>query len=209
MLATVAYASTNMLLTEYTVRVGQTTILRLAVLLCGAAFTSAEGDAHVILRKDVISERCDIEGSSAECVVAGQETEILYGVYNVGEGTAFGVTVADSSLDESFELVGDLDGTIGEIEGGANKTVTLIAKPKEAGELTVGPAKVSYKLAADGELQSGVSTEPQKYFAETERAHKKRTSIHYLEWTVFLIAAAVPVIVPGNAYQAEVSKKSA
>ena len=114
-----------------------------------------------------------------------------------------------ASLGDSFELVGDLDGTIGEIEGGENKTVTLVAKPKEAGELTVGLAEVSYKLTADGKLQSGVSTEPQRYVAETERGHKKRTSIHYLEWTVFLIAASFPVMVPFNAYQGEVSKKTA
>jgi hypothetical protein len=184
-------------------------MLRFAALLCAAACTSAEGDAHLILRKHVLSEPCDIEGASAGCVVAGQETEIQYDVYNVGEGKAFGVTVADSSLGDSFELVGDLDGTIGEIEGGENKTVTLVAKPKEAGELTVGSAEVSYKLAADGKLQSGVATEPQSYVAETEREHKKRTSIHYLEWTVFMIAAAFPVIVPFNAYQAEASKKAA
>ena len=184
-------------------------MLRVAALLCAAAFTSAEGDAHLIVRKHVASERCDIEGSSAECVVEGQETEILYGVYNVGQGKAFGVTVADSSLGDSFELVGDQDGAVGELEGGENKTVTLIVKPKEAGELAVGPAEVSYTLTADGKLQSGLSTQPQRYVAETQRAHKKRTSIHYLEWTVFLVAAAVAVIVPGNAYQGEASKKSA
>ena len=163
----------------------------------------------MILRKHVLSEPCDIQGTSVECVVAGRETEIQYDVYNVGEGKAFGVTVADSSLGDSFELATELDGAIGEVEAGENKTITLVAKPKEAGELTVGLAELSYKLSADGKLQSGVSTEPQTYVAETEREHKKRTSIHYLEWTVFLIAAAVPVIVPFNAYQAEASKKAA
>ncbi len=167
-------------------------MLRFAALLCAAAFSSAEGDAHLILRKHVLSEPCAIEGASAECVVAGQETEIQYDVYNVGGGKAFGVTVADSSLGDSFELVGDLDGAIGEIEGGEHKTITLVAKPKEAGKLT-----------------TGVSTKPQSYVAETEREHKKRTSIHYLEWTVFLISAAVPVMVPFNAYQAEANKKAA
>lgn len=197
------------LLTTRAARTPQATMLRFAALLCAAAFSSAEGDAHLILRKHVLSEPCAIEGASAECVVAGQETEIQYDVYNVGGGKAFGVTVADSSLGDSFELVGDLDGAIGEIEGGEHKTITLVAKPKEAGELNVGPAEVSYKLAADGKLTTGVSTKPQSYVAETEREHKKRTSIHYLEWTVFLISAAVPVMVPFNAYQAEANKKAA
>ena len=184
-------------------------MLRVALLCAAAAFSSAEGDAHLILRKYVTSEPCDIDGASAECVVEGQETEILYGVYNVGEGTAFEVKVADASLGTSFELAGELDGAIGEIPGGENKTVSLTVKAKAAGELTVGPAEVSYQATADGELQTGVSTEPQSYVAETEREHKKRTSIHYLEWSVFLIAAAVPVAVPGMAYQEGVSKKAA
>jgi hypothetical protein len=92
---------------------------------------------------------------------------------------------------------------------GENKTVAVSAKPKSSGELTVGPAEVSYKPTADGKSMTGASTEPAGYLVETEREHKKRTSIHYLEWTLFLIFAAIPVGVPGMALQQDdVAKKS-
>ena len=49
--------------------------------------------------------------------------------------------------------------------------------------------------------QTGYSTQPSGYVVETERAHRKRTAIHYWEWTFYAVAAGLAVGLPGTAYQ--------
>ena len=41
--------------------------------------------AHVIVRKDIVSAPCTIDGAKLECVVENQATEVQYSVFNVGE----------------------------------------------------------------------------------------------------------------------------
>ena len=49
-----------------------------------AAASSGSG-AHVIVRKDIVSAPCTIDGAKLECVVENQATEVQYSVFNVGE----------------------------------------------------------------------------------------------------------------------------
>lgn len=104
---------------------------------------------------------------------------------------------------------------------GENKTVVATVKPKSSGELSLGAAEVSYQSTAEGgrqvrahgclhrcdpsdsaaPAQTGYSTQPSGYVVETERAHRKRTAIHYWEWTFYAVAAGLAVGLPGTAYQ--------
>ena len=183
-------------------------MLRMAALLAGAATLASAGDGQLILRKHVASQPCVIQGVKSDCIVEGQETDIMYSVYNVGESAAYGVKIVDGSLSDGFDVVGELNGDVGEIAGGENKTVAVSVKAKSSGELTVGPAEVSYKPTADGKKMTGASTEPAGCLVETQREHKKRTSIHYLEWFFFSILAGIAVGVPGMAISEDAAKKS-
>ena len=49
------------------------------------AAASSGGGAHVIVRKDIVSAPCTIDGAKLECVVENQATEVRYSVFNVGE----------------------------------------------------------------------------------------------------------------------------
>lgn len=60
-------------------------MLRMAALLAGAATLASAGDGQLILRKHVASQPCVIQGVKSDCIVEGQETDIMYSVYNVGE----------------------------------------------------------------------------------------------------------------------------
>eukprot|EP01052_Picozoa_sp_SAG31_P034602 SAG31_NODE_4066_length_3623_cov_2.164302_7_plen_241_part_00 len=55
-----------------------------SLLLAGAAAAQNSNSAHLIVRKDIASETCDIGGSQHECVVAGKETLVHYTIFNVG-----------------------------------------------------------------------------------------------------------------------------
>ena len=101
------------------------TALRLAALLVSAATLASAGDGHIILRKHVASQPCVIQGAKSDCIVEGQETDIVYSVYNVGESAAYGVTIVDASLSDGFDLVGELNGDVGEIAGCVAVDVSL------------------------------------------------------------------------------------
>jgi len=56
-----------------------------AALLAASLPAASGGGAHVIVRKDIVSAPCTIDGAKLECVVENQATEVQYSVFNVGE----------------------------------------------------------------------------------------------------------------------------
>ena len=56
-----------------------------ALLAASLPAASSGSGAHVIVRKDIVSAPCTIDGAKLECVVENQATEVQYSVFNVGE----------------------------------------------------------------------------------------------------------------------------
>jgi hypothetical protein len=56
--------------------------------------------------------------------------------------------------------------------------------------------------------QSGLSTKPQAFHAETERQYRKRVAFHWQEWVTFCALSLIPVGIPGLLWHTtEVSAK--
>ena len=54
------------------------------LLLVAAASAQYQNSAHLIVRKDITSEDCLIDGVASQCVTAWKEAVAHYTIYNVG-----------------------------------------------------------------------------------------------------------------------------
>ena len=163
----------------------------------GAASEDAGVDeAHLVVRKLVVGDACDIEKESKSCVVQGKDATVSYSIFNVGKGTAYDVKLTDASLEGDFGLVEPVALKFAKIGAGENITQNVTATPKSTGVIDAGAAIVSYQSTSDGEVLKGVSTSPENLFAESERANRKRTSFHWAEFGIFGVLSGLPIGIP-------------
>ena len=175
-------------------------VLALLLLAAGTVASAQQqfsNSAHLIVRKDITADDCDVAGVASQCVVAGKDAVVHYTIFNVGNSAAYEIALTDESLDEAFTMGAPVSFTFETIAAGENETVSTTVTPKESGALGVGSAQVRYKPTAEGPTQTGSSTKPQAFHAETERQNRKRTTYHIMEWVIFLALSLLPIAVPG------------
>lgn len=163
--------------------------LLLAVALVGLVSAAPEG--KLVFHKVVDSEFPGLFGEDKNFTVS-------LSVHNIGEGSAFDVSIADDWPSDLFEVLsGDLTTTWAEIGAGKSESVELLVQPVFEGPFTPQRASLNYLATADSEeAQNAFSTGNAPMRITSATFYEKVTAKHHQEWAIFTISSLATVLVP-------------
>eukprot|EP01118_Nematostelium_gracile_P014985 TRINITY_DN5928_c0_g1_i1.p1 TRINITY_DN5928_c0_g1~~TRINITY_DN5928_c0_g1_i1.p1 ORF type:complete len:198 (-),score=37.58 TRINITY_DN5928_c0_g1_i1:197-748(-) len=168
-----------------------------AVFILFFAFCSAS--ARLLVQKSLDSWE----------IVATRDTKVNITVYNVGESTAYGLSLDDSEW-STFDVSGSVKAHFEKLPAGANVTHQYTVKPKVSQIFESRAAKVTYRDSAS-------TTDPQKtvysnqlgkLYIESLGHYEKRTDPHYVDWAIVTILSVIATVPAYLTYtQAETKAK--
>eukprot|EP00003_Mantamonas_plastica_P025383 TRINITY_DN496_c0_g2_i2.p1 TRINITY_DN496_c0_g2~~TRINITY_DN496_c0_g2_i2.p1 ORF type:complete len:197 (+),score=43.36 TRINITY_DN496_c0_g2_i2:54-644(+) len=160
---------------------------------CQGDQAAAEDAPMLVLRKQILQERA----------VVGKELTVELTVYNIGQSTAFDVSVLDDSWFEANEIFEPIIGlkkiTWTKIAPGSNATHAIILRPLKKGYYTSVPAAISYS-SASGKQQLGFSNNLGDMYVFSPRELDRNTTPNVREWINFSVLATVPIGFPALVY---------
>eukprot|EP00244_Chara_vulgaris_P008178 TRINITY_DN3126_c0_g1_i5.p1 TRINITY_DN3126_c0_g1~~TRINITY_DN3126_c0_g1_i5.p1 ORF type:complete len:201 (+),score=37.49 TRINITY_DN3126_c0_g1_i5:295-897(+) len=125
-------------------------LLLLSVSALAVAAGGAQEGAFLLVDKRVTLKR----------VKDAEKVTVSFGIYNMGGGMAYDVTLTDSEWPESsFELLsGNVSTSWVQLEGGAAVEHSFVLKTTTKGPFVTPPATVTYRLASKSTPQMAKST---------------------------------------------------
>ncbi|XP_076802890.1 translocon-associated protein subunit beta-like [Clavelina lepadiformis] len=159
------------------------------VLLLLTAFAKGDDEkAKIILVKrilnDIITERNDLA--------------IEYNLYNIGDGVATDVELADSSFHESdFELISGMTSVKwSRINAGSNVTHAIVVQPLRAGDFNFTSAVVQYVSEKGVDVTFGYSNEIGEQEILSLKEYNRLHASHMMEWGLFALWCMPSIDVP-------------
>jgi len=148
----------------------------LLAFVSGAAMAD-EASAKLILIKEVLND----------IITEGNDLSVQYTLYNIGDGPATDVELADSDFHESdFELVSGMTGVKWERIGtNSNVSHVVVVKPKKAAAFSFTSAVVQYVASEGAEPTFGFSDEVGQMNIISAKQFKRLHASHMAEWTIF------------------------
>jgi len=129
--------------------------------------------------------------------VASKDLPVIVKIFNVGDSTAYEVTLNDFWPEDSFRLVsGAGDIKFDKIPSGGNVSHSYVVIPKFAGTFESTAAKVVYRPGSQkekGHTQLSYSNRVGLFEVESALSFEKRTAPHYKEWSIFSILSGLTV----------------
>lgn len=166
----------------------------LTLLAAVVAIFAQEG--NIIVHKQVDS---DFEGVFA----SGTNFTVTVDVYNIGDGSAFDVSITDSWPEststgtDAFELAdGSYAATWAEIPAGAKVTHNFTIVPKFEGRFEGSRATGQYQPSEGAEAKMVISTAMTPMSVLSAEQYAKHFAKHYQEWAIFFICASASVFIP-------------
>ena len=167
-----------------------------ALLLCTYA---AAQEGNLIIHKVVESSTPEFDHVFA----SGQNFTVSLQVHNVGQGSAYGVSVKDhwpeqtSSGTDAFKLAGgSFEASWTEIAAGSKKIHNFSIVPLFEGRFDGSRAQGQYQSNPDGEVRTVVSTSMRPMSVLGAASYAKTFSKRYGEWFVFYLGVVIAVFAP-------------
>jgi len=160
------------------------------LFLVVAAVVAVE-EGQIVLQKEIVSDHPGV-------FAKGYNFTVNLTAYNVGEGTAYDVNVADNWPEANFDLIdGELLGSWEEIAPGASESMEIILQPTFEGRMPGFRASIDYlRTPEDSEAVSGLSSSTGNITVYSAPAYEKFVASHKQEWAVFLVSSLSTIIVP-------------
>ncbi|KAK8813232.1 hypothetical protein WA158_002824 [Blastocystis sp. Blastoise] len=172
--------------------------------LCFALFLAvvlAQSEPKIIFNKNV--------DAATNYIGENHPFTIIYSIYNVGEATAYNVTINDQWPTEGFDHDGVYPIVIEELEAGASIEKNITATPRQSGYLETARAQLSY-VTVDEQEQShtynGFSSSMGTLPILPEAQYKIYTSNTYLAWAIFILGVCAVIGYPLYKYFAPEQK---
>jgi len=166
-------------------------VLCLITFLAIFGFTTVSADdtsAKLIIIKEVLND----------LITEGQDLSVKYTLFNIGDGAATNVELADSDFHESeFELVAGMTSVKWErIGASSNVSHVVTVRPLKASAFNSTSAVVQYVASEGAEPTFGFSDEIGELQIISNKEYKRLHASHMVEWLLFALFSSPSVIVP-------------
>ncbi|XP_002132080.2 translocon-associated protein subunit beta-like [Ciona intestinalis] len=161
-------------------------------LSCFCVVASEESSAKLILTKNILNS----------IITQGNDLAIEYNMYNIGDGVATDVELADSTLhDTDFELIsGKMSVKWDRIQPGTNVTHVVVVRPLKSGAQNFTSAVVQYVASEDSEPKFGFSSEIGEVEILSLKEYNRLYAPHVVEWGMFGIWTIPSLLLPYMLY---------
>jgi len=127
--------------------------------------------------------------------VVDEDLVVTIKIFNVGENTAFDVTVTDQYSEDDFtKSRGIYTASFEKISPGGNVSHSFVLKPKKSGYHESNPAKVEYRTSPRGPVEVTYSNDIGIFDVDATNELARRTNPHWKEWGIFAVLALVAVV---------------
>jgi len=127
--------------------------------------------------------------------VVDEDLVVSIKIFNVGETTAFDVSVTDEWPEDSFGRVSGIHSALFErIPPGGNVSHSFIVKPKMSGYFESNPAKVEYRNSPRGLVEVSYSNNIGTFDVDATNELARRTNPHWKEWGIFALLGFVAIL---------------
>lgn len=169
----------------------------LSVLLTLAAGALAQ-EGNLIVHKQVTAE------NDADVFSMGKNFTVSIDVYNVGDGTAYEVSVTDhwpestSSGTDAFKLdpSSSFSAEWDQIAPGGHESYNITILPDFEGRFDGGRAQGSYRPTEDGDPKMVLSTSSKPMSVLNAEQFAKYFAKHTQEWAVFYAGTLSTILIP-------------
>jgi len=131
--------------------------------------------------------------------VVNRKLFVQYQIFNVGNSTAYNVSLVDTSFaDDQFEVIsGFLEANFDRLAAGSNLTHVVVLRPKTAFNYQSERAIVEYQSSPNGEKEWIYTTDLGTTDILSRSESERRVSPHLAEWAVFLVLCILTVLPAG------------
>jgi len=145
-------------------------------------------EAQLVVSKRVLTDE----------IILGEDIPVNIRIFNVGQGTAYDVTLRDEAWDPklfSYE-VGLPAASWERIAPGANISHTFVVKAKDVGVARDQSAIISYRAQVGGALAYVRSSSYNYLGVQRHSERESRSSSHFTEWVIFSAGALALLFIP-------------
>jgi len=133
---------------------------------------------------DILAYKYHVTGYA----VVDEDLVVTIKIFNVGESTAFDVTVTDEWPEDYFGKASGIHSALFEkILPGGNVSHSFIVKPKMSGYFESNPAKVEYRYSPRGSVETTYSNQIGTFDVDATNELARRTNPHWKEWGIFAV----------------------
>lgn len=152
------------------------------------AVVADDASAKLILIKEVLND----------IITEGNDLSVQYSLFNIGDGPATDVELADSDFHESeFELVSGMTSVKWErIGANSNVSHVVVVKPLKASAFNSTSAVVQYVASEGAEPTFGFSDELGEMSIISATEYKRLHASHVWEWFLFSIFCIPSLLLP-------------
>lgn len=147
-----------------------------------------EASAKLILIKEVLND----------IITEGNDLSVQYNLFNIGDGPATNIELADSDFHESeFDLVSGMTSVKWErIGANSNVSHVVVVKPLKASHFNFTSAVVQYVASEGAEPTFGFSDELGELTIISAKEYKRLHASHKVEWLLFVAMCAPSLLLP-------------
>jgi len=154
--------------------------------------------AQLSVADDVSAKLLLIKEIEDEIITEGNELTVKYTLFNVGDGPATNVEVADSDFhDSDFEAVSTPDMKFERVDAGSNVSASVVVVPlKSTANFNFTSAVVQYVAAEGAEPTFGFSNEVGQRSIISAKEYKRAHASHKIEWFLFCLWCTPSLLLP-------------
>lgn len=122
---------------------------------------------------------------------------VIYTICNVGNGTAFDISLKDNSFHEDIfkKIGGEFEARFKKISGRKNLTHVVVLIPKKIGYYKIGAAETYYKDSEDDLVtRQSTSTEPMIWVQSSK--HEQKLPNYFYDWLTFSAVTFPSLAIP-------------
>lgn len=159
---------------------------------------------------DVNAKLILIKEVQNEVLTEGKDLSVQYTLYNIGDGPAVDVELAESDFHETdFELVsGQTNIKWERIGANSNVSTVVVVKPLRASGFNFTSAVVQYVASEGAEPTFGFSDELGELRIISAKEYKRLHASHMVEWALFVLFCLPSIFFPYMLYYKSKSKYS-
>eukprot|EP01006_Ploeotia_vitrea_P007246 TRINITY_DN16512_c0_g1_i2.p1 TRINITY_DN16512_c0_g1~~TRINITY_DN16512_c0_g1_i2.p1 ORF type:complete len:194 (+),score=117.31 TRINITY_DN16512_c0_g1_i2:83-664(+) len=172
----------------------KTTVLLALVALVLAGSAAAES-GHLLVQKTVHNK---YQAQQIPLLTEGDEFVVELNVFNVGDGDAHEVSLADGEWpSEAFSVEGETEAAWDVIPAGEKQTLNYTITPTSGqGQIRGFPAKAEYRPTQDGNMVTVHSSMMRSFQIIDKELHERLTATHTTEKYIVGSVMAAAVLIP-------------
>jgi len=154
--------------------------------------------AQLSVADDVSAKLLLIKEIEDDIITEGNELTVKYTLFNVGDGPATNVEVADSDFhDSDFEAVSMPEMKFERISSNSNVSASVVVVPlKSTAAFNFTSAVVQYVAAEGAEPTFGFSNEVGQHPIISAKEYKRVHASHKIEWFLFCLWCTPSLLLP-------------